>query len=665
MMGSRPLQADRCTHSRSMWRDSARVDRPCPSENPSEAQRSTAAASFTDRRIPRRVVDRRDSDLGPTGRSAGWDRTVYAPHVTPARSSDPPRSTRSAPRPSTWWSSAAASPAPAWPSTPPSAGLRTALIERDDFASGTSSKSSKLVHGGLRYLQQGEIGLVYEALAERQRLLDNAPHLVKLLPFLIPMFGKGGVIPAKIARLLGMAMWGYDLTGGFRIGKLHERVTKDEALAYLPTLPDDNLVSATSTTTPRPTTPGWCSPCCAPRRTTTARSIANRRRGRRLDQGRRRRVDGRRGRGRRRALHRSGARSVVNAAGVWSDDVRALDEGTAPRLDPAGQGHPHHGAAATGAQRDRRRHPRPQGPAVGLRRAAGRASPTSARPTPTTTARSTTRSAPPRTSTTCCGRSTASCITEITTRRHRRHLGRPAPAGEGGGERPHRRPVPQAQGARAPARDWSRSPAASSRPTARWPRTPSTRSSPTSSPATAASDGIGRSRTKKLRLRGAAGYDTLGLGRGRSTRAWRRRCSSTSPTATAARHASLMASIQADPTSAEPLVAGPAVHPGRGGVRRAPRDGPLGRRRAVAPHPGPAVRPGRLRRRGRRRRRPHRRRARLGRRRTSERASRRTAPRSSTNAIAAGPAGDPPRPALLDPTRSPAIQTSEAPATTH
>src|SRR5271156_5342544 len=76
-----------------------------------------------------------------------------------------------------------------------SRGLRTALIERDDFASGTSSKSSKMVHGGIRYLQQGEIGLVYEALAERQRLLENAPHLVAPLPFLIPMFGKDGVIP--------------------------------------------------------------------------------------------------------------------------------------------------------------------------------------------------------------------------------------------------------------------------------------------------------------------------------------------------------------------------------------------------------------------------------------------------------------------------------------
>src|SRR6266513_1056312 len=70
-----------------------------------------------------------------------------------------------------------------------SRGLRTALVERDDFASGTSSKSSKLVHGGLRYLQQKEFVLVYENLAERQRLLENAPHLVHPLPFLIPLFG--------------------------------------------------------------------------------------------------------------------------------------------------------------------------------------------------------------------------------------------------------------------------------------------------------------------------------------------------------------------------------------------------------------------------------------------------------------------------------------------
>src|SRR5579859_4546319 len=72
-------------------------------------------------------------------------------------------------------------------------GLRVALIERDDLASGTSSRSSKLVHGGLRYLQQREFLLVRENLAERQRLLENAPHLVSPQEFLVPLFGEGGV----------------------------------------------------------------------------------------------------------------------------------------------------------------------------------------------------------------------------------------------------------------------------------------------------------------------------------------------------------------------------------------------------------------------------------------------------------------------------------------
>src|ERR687891_2731566 len=95
-----------------------------------------------------------------------------------------------------------------------SRGLRTALVERDDFASGTSSKSSKLVHGGMRYLQNGDVRLGYEAGRERQRLRRNAPHLVRLLPFLIPIFSKDGLINPKIARALGSAMWMYDLTGG-------------------------------------------------------------------------------------------------------------------------------------------------------------------------------------------------------------------------------------------------------------------------------------------------------------------------------------------------------------------------------------------------------------------------------------------------------------------
>jgi glycerol-3-phosphate dehydrogenase len=123
-----------------------------------------------------------------------------------------------------------------------SRGLRTALVERRDLASGTSSKSSKLVHGGLRYLQQREFRLVYEALYERQRLRVIAPHLVHLLPFLLPIFGKGGIVNPKLAKALRSAMWLYDLTGGARIGKLHERISAEESLAHMPSLDPDKVV---------------------------------------------------------------------------------------------------------------------------------------------------------------------------------------------------------------------------------------------------------------------------------------------------------------------------------------------------------------------------------------------------------------------------------------
>ena len=210
-----------------------------------------------------------------------------------------------------------------------SRGLRAALIERDDFASGTSSKSSKLVHGGLRYLQQGEVGLVYEALAERQRLLQNAPHLVKPLPFLIPMLGKGGVIPAKISRLLGTAMWGYDLTGGIRIGKLHQRLDKAEALAYMPTLPTQRLVSAYLYYDAAADDARLVVALLRTAALEHGATVANRVAARGLSKDAGGRVDGVEveADGERFTIR---ARSVVNAAGVWSDDVRAMDEGTHP-----------------------------------------------------------------------------------------------------------------------------------------------------------------------------------------------------------------------------------------------------------------------------------------------------------------------------------------------
>src|ERR671937_3061465 len=73
-------------------------------------------------------------------------------------------------------------------------GFRVALIDKSDFPSGTSSVSSKLVHGGLRYLEHGDFRLVYEALHERRRLLRNAPHLVWPLRFILPFY-QGARLP--------------------------------------------------------------------------------------------------------------------------------------------------------------------------------------------------------------------------------------------------------------------------------------------------------------------------------------------------------------------------------------------------------------------------------------------------------------------------------------
>jgi glycerol-3-phosphate dehydrogenase len=124
-----------------------------------------------------------------------------------------------------------------------SRGLRVALIDAGDIASGTSSKSSKMVHGGLRYLQQREFRLVYENLRERQRLLENAPFLVRPLPFLVPLFGRNGVASKAMVKGYATALRLYELSGGWRIGKRHRRITRDQALAYLPTLNTDRLVA--------------------------------------------------------------------------------------------------------------------------------------------------------------------------------------------------------------------------------------------------------------------------------------------------------------------------------------------------------------------------------------------------------------------------------------
>lgn len=210
-----------------------------------------------------------------------------------------------------------------------SRGLRTALVEADDFAAGTSSKSSKLIHGGLRYLQNGDVRLVYEALHERQRLRRNAPHLVELLPFMIPILTKDGLIPRRVARALGWAMWMYDLTGGFRIGKLHKRLSAEEAFEHLPTMSRERIAGGYLY---YDATADDARLVLTVLRTAAEHgaAIANRCRVVGLTKGDDGQADGvviDGGDGQRRIVR---ATVVVNATGVWADEIRQMEDGIDP-----------------------------------------------------------------------------------------------------------------------------------------------------------------------------------------------------------------------------------------------------------------------------------------------------------------------------------------------
>jgi glycerol-3-phosphate dehydrogenase len=114
-------------------------------------------------------------------------------------------------------------------------GYRTVLVEAGDFARGTSSRSTKLVHGGVRYLQQGNISLVLEALRERGRLRDNAPHLVHDLPFIVPSYDWWE------APFYGVGLRIYDMLAG-KLGFGPSRNLSVEAtLERLPTLETEGL----------------------------------------------------------------------------------------------------------------------------------------------------------------------------------------------------------------------------------------------------------------------------------------------------------------------------------------------------------------------------------------------------------------------------------------
>ena len=200
-------------------------------------------------------------------------------------------------------------------------GLKTALIERDDFGSGTSSRSSRLIHGGVRYLEHGHLHLVFESSRERRTLMRIAPHLVRPLRFTWPVY-RGARVPRwKLSAGLFM----YDALAAFRNVANHRSLDASEVAACEPLLRRDGLTGGAQ----------YFDAATDDTRLTLANAIAAEEQGavvlnhaaavRFLREGER--IVGA-------VVQADDAGDdievrgavVVNAAGPWSDDVRALDE---------------------------------------------------------------------------------------------------------------------------------------------------------------------------------------------------------------------------------------------------------------------------------------------------------------------------------------------------
>jgi glycerol-3-phosphate dehydrogenase len=119
-------------------------------------------------------------------------------------------------------------------------GLRVALFEKSDWGSGTSSKSSKMIHGGLRYLEHGEIGLVFESVSERRVQSTVAPHLVRPLPFLVPIYKDNRVG----LETMNLGLWIYDTLALFRSPRMHKTFRGQKARELEPLLLHDGLRGA-------------------------------------------------------------------------------------------------------------------------------------------------------------------------------------------------------------------------------------------------------------------------------------------------------------------------------------------------------------------------------------------------------------------------------------
>lgn len=204
-------------------------------------------------------------------------------------------------------------------------GFRVALVDKGDFGSGTSSRSSRLVHGGLRYLETFDLRLVFEASRERRILLTLAPHLVRPLAFIMPAYQKARVPPWKLRA----GMWLYDALAMFRNVRRHRWLAPREALRADPGLrqkglrgaalyydaqvDDARLVLATARSAAR-----------AGALVANYAEVTSLLKSDGLVRGAvvRDVLDGQ--------VHSVRALTVVNAAGPWVDAIRKLDDPTAP-----------------------------------------------------------------------------------------------------------------------------------------------------------------------------------------------------------------------------------------------------------------------------------------------------------------------------------------------
>jgi glycerol-3-phosphate dehydrogenase len=204
-------------------------------------------------------------------------------------------------------------------------GLSTALVERDDFASGTSGRSSRLIHGGLRYLQTGDLGVVYESLRERETLRRLAPHLVRPLANFVPAVRPQHRIPLRTGLLIYETLaWGRNI-------RRHRVVGSAEGRRLAPGLakPSGGIVYYDCRTDDARLTVEVARAAAR-----AGALVANHASVEAIDRGTNEfRVTVRDGRGD--GIRSVRARTVVNAGGVWAEGIQALADSTPVRLQPS------------------------------------------------------------------------------------------------------------------------------------------------------------------------------------------------------------------------------------------------------------------------------------------------------------------------------------------